>query len=408
MTELFAMTPTDNDSLTHYSIGTNVGPAYLLGRTDNGVNLVKSHSAFSYTLFLNHIPSRLSSNVYDRAWHFPELEFGVQLVDFSNTKLSRDYPTPHYFSNLGLTFSAYAAFRRNIISSSHYKIGYTLENGLSWCTRPYNRLTNVDNEFIGAPLSIYFGTKLFASYQFASGLEAGLSFGFLHFSNGALDRPNKGANSLSVTARVTAPLFDIPHSETSSSSSTNSSHNQTSRDTPKFYIDTNVAFGFKSLLDEWVYNYYFLQESDPDYQSSHYPIHPAFGISISPMWRYSVRYASGFGIDYNYATYSGNIRSYDLLRKIDKPTNPHSIGLALRHEAFFKQMSLSISLGHYLFRKMGYEESLAHTGLYETLGLRWYPSLFQHKAYLAYDVKAQLLKADCLELRLGILIGKSK
>ena len=60
-----------------------------------------------------------------------------------------------------------------------------------------------------------------------------------------------------------------------------------------------------------------------------------------------------------------------------------------------------MSIGTYLHRKMGYMADVDEKRYYETLGLKWYPLFLHNKYYVGYNVKAHLLKADCLELRLG-------
>lgn len=396
------------DSVPRYSIGGSAGLSILLGREDAGVDLVKRHSAQFYSLFFNSQSLPSDSNIYDRAWHFPSIEAGLLLADFSHVRLSRDYPSEHYMSGMGYEIAAYAAFRRDLLRNNQLRVGYALCNGVAYSTRPYNRYTNVDNEFTGSRLSVYFGLDLYGTYRFRSGVEAGLSLEFRHFSNAALDRPNKGANCLGVSAKMSVPVGYDAASNTTSAMNADASetaangHRQNREIHRGFYLDVSGLWGGKALLDEWVYYYYNVPKDDPDYQTSHFKIRSVWGVSVAPMWRYSARYASGIGLDYSYVTYADRIHEVDLMRGITGyETNSHVLGISLRHEAFYRQVSASMSFGFYLHRKMGYVSKMDEKPYYETIGIHWYPAFMHGKAYIGYDVKAHLLKADCMELRLG-------
>lgn len=407
---VFADNEAGNDSVPRYSVGASMGLSTLLGREDAGVDLVKKHSAQFYTVYFNSQSLPSDSNVYDAAWRFPSIEAGVLVADFSHVRLSRIYPTQHYLSGMGYEIAAYASFRRDLLRNSRFRLGYALCNGIAYSTRPYDKYTNVDNEFTGSRLSVYFGLELYGNYRFGSGVEAGLSFEFRHFSNAALDRPNKGANTVGVSAKVSVPMRCAESQRRNADSAsdddtkTSSASTRRSNEIPRgFYLDVNGVWGGKALLDEWLYYYYSAPKDDPDYQTSHFRIRSSWGVSVAPMWRYSTRYASGIGLDYSYVTYADRIHQMDLMRGIDGyETSSHVLGVSLRHEAFYKQVSASMSLGFYLHRKMGYVAKIDEKPYYETIGVRWYPSFMHGKAYVGYDVKAHLLKADCMQIRFGV------
>lgn len=393
-----------SDSIPRYTIGGSIGWANMLGRVDAGTNLVKNGSTQFYSIFLNSQSLPCDSNIYDRAWSFPSIEAGLLIADFSHVSLSRDYPTEHYMSGMGYGIGVYASFRRNIVSNRHLKLGYSLNNGIAYNTRPYNRYSNVDNEFIGSHLSLYFGFDLYGMYRFKSGIETGIELEFQHFSNSALDRPNKGANCIGVSAKVSVPIDNRYMNCEDDDLTTNSvSRSGMEKNIDRgFYIDTNILWGGKSLIDEWLYYYYSAPKDDPDYQTSHFRIRSVWGVSVAPMWRYSTKFASGIGLDYNYVTYADRIHEVDCMRGINGfSTNSHVLGISLRHEAFYKQLSAAMSIGYYLHRKMGYMAIADEKPYYETIGIHWYPSFLHGKGYIGYDVKAHLMKADCMEIRLG-------
>ena len=378
---------------SHYSIGAAANMSSLLGRKDYGVNLVKKHQTTYYSIFFDYQAQPTDSSVWDRLYGYPHIEGGIILADFHRVKLSRGDPTTPYYSRMGYVVTPYAAFRRDIVNTPHWAAGYTLAMGLGISTRPYNPHNNADNEFIGSRFSMYIGLDAYLTHHLSPTTDIGLGLEFKHYSNGALDRPNKGANTIGVGLKVSHALNSGSSTQSGGSSPQSPSF---------FYLDLSASVGAKALLDEWIYNFYNLSPDHPDYRTHHFALRTAWGVSVAPMWRYSMKYASGIGIDYTYATYSDRLREIDLLRHAyGYSYSPHILGLSLRHEAFYKRMSIAMSVGAYLHRKMGYMGKADEKPYYETVGLRWRPTFLTHGTYIGFNVKAHLLKADYMELRIG-------
>ena len=184
-----------------YSIGGEAAMNRLLNIEMRGEKLIKRGWGSNYSLFMNSQANPLDSaiSVYDRVFGFPTLEAGLQLLDYSHVRMHTE-DTP-YMSRIGYVWAAYIAFRRDIYRNRKWSFGYALENGLSLCSRPYNTITNVDNDLIGQHLSVYFGCGLYAGYRVTPELELSVGFEFKHNSNGATDRPNKGSNAYGLTMR---------------------------------------------------------------------------------------------------------------------------------------------------------------------------------------------------------------
>ena len=146
---------------------------------------------------MNHRALVSDSCYYDQLFGFPSLSVGLLLADYNHARMQRE-KTP-YASDAGYMLAAYAAFSRDIFRGNKFSLNYTFENGIGWCSKPYDGFTNEDNEFIGNPLSIYFGFGLYARYCVAPHWELILGGELKHFSNGALDRPNKGINTSGIS-----------------------------------------------------------------------------------------------------------------------------------------------------------------------------------------------------------------
>lgn len=172
------------------------------------------------------------------------LEGGFLLADYSHIRLHMENRHTPYISGLGYMAAAYGAFRRDIVRSGRFSLSYSLENGIGLSTRPYNRVDNIDNELIGSPVSVYFGLGLQGKCRVARHWELYASVDLKHFSNGALDRPNKGANTVGLSAGLR--YYPVPEKLLFPV------RNRQGKTFDKyFYCDISVGWAAKSLIDEW-------------------------------------------------------------------------------------------------------------------------------------------------------------
>lgn len=399
------------DKIQRASFGATAGWAYLIGIDKYARDLIKSPYALMYSIYGAYRALPSDSSLYDEAFGYPTLEGGLMLVDYSRVRLHMDNRHAPYDSELGYMVAAYAAFKRDVVRASRFSLAYSFENGLGFSTRPYNRDNNVDNEIIGSPLSIYFGFGVQARLRVATSWEVYVEGEFKHFSNGALARPNKGANTVGLSAGVRYYPADI-HTSLPVLYKSKRIYDK------KLYCDISVGWAAKTLLDEWFLYYYMLPPQDVRYRTEHYPIYSALSVSVAPMLRYRLKYASGIGIDYMYMPYVERLKKVDAEKHMDGLLyNPHSLGISLRHEVFYKHFSLYFSVGYYLFRQMGEESEHfdkeqyryvpveKEKSYYETVGLRFYIPRLEW-LYIGYQVKAHLTKADCMALNVGVRLGK--
>ena len=83
--------------------------------------------------------------------------------------------------------------------------------------------------------------------------------------------------------------------------------------------------------------------------------------------------------------------------------SPFSFGLAAKHEAHYGRLSLAVSLGVYLYRRMGANAKINETPYYERIGLHYALPWFNGLT-VGVNVKAHKTKADLTEVVVGVPI----
>ena len=391
-----------------YSVGASAGMNHLLNIEMRGEKLIKRGWGGNYSLFVNSQANPLDTaiSVYDRVFGFPTLEAGVQLMDYSHVRMHTE-DTP-YMSRTGYVWAAYVAFRRDIYRNRRWSFGYGLENGLSYCSRPYDPANNVDNDLIGQHLSLYFGFGLHAAYRITPQVELGLGFEYKHNSNSATDRPNKGSNSYGLTMRARC---DLNRPESDKGLTYHERLRQLQRFKrepfePYLYLDLDATVGFRTLYEEWLLHRDHTPADVRATQTGKLAIHTVWSTGITPMVRYNQVHASGLGIEYSFAGYLARSPLIEKQCGVEKNYrhSKHTLYIAAHHEVYYKQLSLAMSLGTYLFRQHGWVGDLNEPSLVETVGIRYYPKFFK-PFYVGYNVRANLGKAYAIELKVGLHAG---
>ena len=391
-----------------YSVGGSAGINHMLNITMRGEKLIKRGWGSNYSLFMNSQANPLDStiSVYDRVFGFPTLEAGVQLMDYSHVRMHTE-DTP-YMSRTGYVWAAYIAFRRDIYRNRKWSFGYGLENGLSLCSRPYNPVNNVDNDLIGQHISLYFGFGVYAGYRVTPEVELSLGFEYKHNSNSATDRPNKGSNAYGLTMRGRCDL-NRPRNDTGL---TFEKRLQRLRDLgkqhidPYLYLDIDATVGFRTMYEEWLLHRDYMTAEERGYHNGKLALHTTWSTGITPMVRYNQVHASGLGLEYSFAGYLGRSPMIEKACGVEKNYrhSKHTLYISAHHEVYYKQLSLAMSLGTYLFRQHGWVGYFYEPPLTETIGIRYYPKFFK-PFYIGYNVKANLGKAYALELKVGMHAG---
>ena len=380
-----------------WSVEAKGGYGYVIPCDQYSKEILQTHQSSVYSLQMNHRALVSDSCYYDQLFGFPSLSVGLLLADYNHARMQRE-KTP-YASDAGYMLAAYAAFSRDIFRGNKFSLNYTFENGIGWCSKPYDGFTNEDNEFIGNPLSIYFGFGLYARYCVAPHWELILGGELKHFSNGALDRPNKGINTsgISVGAKYyIQPVEPVRKVEYKSFFN------------PYFFIDISAGWDMNSLMGEWQISIDREKAGDEKYRTKDFKVYSGATIHVAPMYRYSLRYAVGIGLDYSYVPYTGTLQREDeMYRFLEREYSKHVVSLGLYHEVYYKRLTLNLGLAYYLHRELGKMDELFGKPYNETLGLK-YALTRSGNVYVGYYVRAHLFRADHMELNIGFRLKTGK
>ena len=393
---LFAGLPVyaeERDTLSRWGGSVSIQPTTVVG-LDHYVRMwLKRKRSFSLEGQLLHVSLPADSDAYAADYGYPTLSLGIKYA-VNRVTMHREenqewglLEPVDYESRLGNILSVYGSFARPFFRTRHWEVDYTLSFGLAYAHRKYALGDNADDEFIGSRWLIYFGAGLHATCRIAQnwGLKAGVEF--FHHSNGALNRPNKGANYLGPSlALVYYPYYE-------------KLLDNKIRYSPCFrkywYMNLTLGMGAKTLDEDWQRTQFQTSPREPDYRRSRFHVYTAYSVRADLMYRHARRWASGVGADLFYGTYSRHIAEMDAAAGVRH--SPWSFGLSAKHAVFYHNLSLDMSLGYYLYREMGTGAKALEKPYYEHIGLHYTLRALRNLT-VGINIKAHLTKADLTEL----------
>lgn len=383
----------ERDTASRWGGSVSIQPTTVVG-LDRYVRMwLKRKHSFSLEGQLLHVSLPTDSDAYAADYGYPTLslgmKYGINRVTMhrgENQEWGMLEPVD-YESRLGNILSVYGSFARPFFRTGHWEVDYTLSFGLAYAHRKYALGDNADDEFIGSRWLIYFGAGLHATCRIAQkwGVKAGVEF--FHHSNGALNRPNKGANYLGPSlALVYYPYYE-------------KLLDNKIRYSPCFrkywYMNLTLGMGAKTLDEDWQRTQFQTSPREPDYRRSRFHVYTAYSVRADLMYRYARRWASGIGADFFYGTYSAHIAEMDAAAGVRH--SPWSFGLSAKHAVFYHNFSLDMALGYYLYREMGTSAKALEKPYYEHVGLHYSLQALRNLT-VGINVKAHLTKADFTEL----------
>ena len=390
-----------NDSLSIAKIGIEFRyiPAQTLTLDKEPRIWTKTKDTHSWAAQINVTPTK---NAYAHDYNYPTFSFGLRYHLNHGTTMHRDNPwgeaqPVNYTSKLGNFLTLYGTFNRPLYRSKHWQWGYYLGTGIAYTSLKYNQKNDIDNEYIGSHLNIYFNAGLYGQVKIAKEWSVKGGLDFAHHSNGAMARPNKGANYF-------GPFVGLVYEPQQATSPIIKRNTEATQPFQKYWFtEFTLGLGGKTLLEEWLQTQFNTPQGQPDYRKEHFTYYGAYSFHTHLLYRYARRWASGVGVGLFYGEYAHRIARMDKENgHTDEKHSPWSASIEARHEVYYGNVSVRLTLGYYLYRHMGYS---ANHGLeypyHEQVGVFYsFPKL--KGLTLGFSVNAHATKADFTELQLSI------
>ena len=390
-----------NDSLSIAKMGIEFRyiPAQTLTLDKEPRIWTKTKDTHSWAAQINITPTK---NAYAHDYNYPTFSFGLRYHLNHGTTMHRDDPwgeaqPVNYTSKLGNFLTLYGTFNRPLYRSKHWQWGYYLGTGIAYTSLKYNQKNDIDNEYIGSHLNIYFNAGLYGQVKIAKEWSVKGGLDFAHHSNGAMARPNKGANYF-------GPFVGLVYEPQQATSPIAKRNTEATQPFQKYWFtEFTLGLGGKTLLEEWLQTQFNTPQGQPDYRKEHFTYYGAYSFHTHLLYRYARRWASGVGVGLFYGEYAHRIARMDKENgHTDEKHSPWSASIEARHEVYYGNVSVRLTLGYYLYRHMGYS---ANHGLeypyHEQVGVFYsFPKL--KGLTLGFSVNAHATKADFTELQLSI------
>ena len=335
---------------------------------------------------------------YAADYNYPEWSVNLQLTDYSGVKM-RKRPSPDwgqavpvdYSSSPGQVIALAVSFSRPLWRSGSWQMGYALEEGLAFCTRPYAKADNIDNELTGGHWLIHFGASLYGAKRLDRHWSVRGDLAFRHVSNGATYRPNKGLNAVLPTLTVQYDLDEIGDFPPSVAKAPFAR---------RWFWRAGASMAMRTLIEDWISTQYGTNPSEADYRTEHFQRYAVTNVQLDCMFRYARRWATGVGADFFYLPYVLTLKNREAPNGENDKYSPWACGLAVKHEAYYGDFSAYVHLGWYLHRRTGRMQTFDETPYYERVGARWHLPMWKG-ASVHLGIKAHRLKADFTELGFG-------
>ena len=391
----------ENDSLSIAKMGIEFRyiPAQTLTLDKEPRIWTKTKETHSWAAQINVTPTK---NAYAHDYNYPTFSFGLRYHLNHGTTMHRDDPwgeaqPVNYTSKLGNFLTLYGTFNRPLYRSKHWQWGYYLGTGIAYTSLKYNQKNDIDNEYIGSHLNIYFNAGLYGQVKIAKEWSVKGGLDFAHHSNGAMARPNKGANYF-------GPFVGLVYEPQQATSPIAKRNTEATQPFQKYWFtEFTLGLGGKTLLEEWLQTQFNTPQGQPDYRKEHFTYYGAYSFHTHLLYRYARRWASGVGVGLFYGEYAHRIARMDKENgHTDEKHSPWSASIEARHEVYYGNVSVRLTLGYYLYRHMGYS---ANHGLeypyHEQVGVFYsFPKL--KGLTLGFSVNAHATKADFTELQISM------
>ena len=121
-------------------------------------------------------------------------------ADFNYPELGLTFNNTHFGlkDTLGNAISGHLNIAFYLLKKNNHNFSVRIGSGIAYINKPYDRITNPNNNVIGSHFNLLASMRIIYRYKFSPFVEASAYIGFLHFSNGKYRSPNIGLNMASI------------------------------------------------------------------------------------------------------------------------------------------------------------------------------------------------------------------
>ena len=127
---------------------------------------------------------------WQKVFRVPYYGFGLSVGNFYNPQ------------EIGYPVSMYGVLGIPIFKVNKFGLYSEMQFGTAFNWEKYDSITNPKNLVIGGGMTVHLNLGLNAFYAITNNLDLGAGIGFIHFSNGGFERPNKGFNIYAPSAEL--------------------------------------------------------------------------------------------------------------------------------------------------------------------------------------------------------------
>lgn len=289
---------------------------------------------------------------WQRIYNYPEIGIGL-----SHNNLTKSF--------LGNPTALYSFMNLKLLPLPKFKLNLGMHIGLAWGFNPYSE-QNPENIAISSKCTAYASLNLNTAFRICENFELLLSTGGYHYSNGNLNKPNKGINLL---GGETGLRYTLPGSTTELNTE------------PVFPIEKKaalIAFGACGTKKEAT-------------TTSQHPV-GSCSIGYYRTISHKSRWAAGVDLFYDEGALYFSGKDYQL-------KNVLAEGLFGGHELTFDKFSIVTQIGIYVRNP-----SPNDPFYYERLGFRY---IIAKRIIPSLSLKAHELKIDFVEWGIGFVLWNS-
>jgi hypothetical protein len=349
------------------------------------------NSSISWDVGLEH--GRIFKHSPKIAFPIPDRSYGIGLHMLFQTNGRKEWHQHHGYPMVGASLQYFdlgdpevlgkaIAFYPNITlklaDRRRWMLHFRLGSGLSWVTRPYDRLTNPSNNSIGSRLNNATHFRLAAGFPLSERWAAFAGFSFTHFSNGAAQMPNLGINVPAVSASIRYTASPVKKAE-------QAFWDASRRPPRRLGGQAYLAMAYK--------------ESNPP-GAAKWPVYKA---SVAGIYRISKVQNLLWGAEYEFqqSIYHFSLHTFTARSHREAREDASRWMLFLGNEWNFGNVGLLVQAGYYLSRR---SSVLVPFPFYNKLGLRYYLPPTGRPAtqfFASIYLKSHIITAEYISIGIG-------